>query len=75
MICLVCGGKVIALIDGTHTSLPLAEKDLPLALAGSIPTEFGELMNLQTLHLAYNILTGMPPFAHFTLLAIESTIC
>ena len=55
-----------------HTSLPLSEKDLPLALAGSIPTEFGELINLTDLYLSENNLTGKHPFAH---VANESTTC
>ncbi len=42
------------------TSLPLAEKDLPFALAGSIPTEFGELINLAYLGLEVNELSGTP---------------
>ncbi len=33
-------------------------------LAGSIPTEFGKLINLTGLDLADNKLSGTPPFAH-----------
>jgi hypothetical protein len=48
------------------TSQPLAEENLPLALAGSIPTEFGMLINLDQLCLGSNKLTGTgtPSFAH-----------
>ncbi len=42
------------------TSLPLAEKDLQFALAGSIPTEFGELISLTYLDLHGNNLSGAP---------------
>ncbi len=40
-------------------------------LAGSIPTEFGELINLTELYLHFNSLTGAPPFARFTLVCIR----
>jgi hypothetical protein len=42
------------------TSLPLALKKPSFALAGSIPTEFGELINLSNLHLEENKLSGTP---------------
>jgi hypothetical protein len=42
------------------TSLPLALKTSAFALAGSIPTEFGELINLTYLDLEGNRLSGMP---------------
>ena len=48
------------------TSLPLALKTSSVALAGSIPTEFGKLINVQTLYLYNNKLTGTPPFAQLT---------
>ena len=41
----------------------LCENDLPFALAGSIPTEFGQLINLTDLRLNSNKLTGTLPFA------------
>jgi Leucine-rich repeat (LRR) protein len=44
----------------------LTSKTSSFALAGSIPTEFGKLINVQTLYLYNNKLTGTPPFAHFT---------
>ncbi len=47
-------------------SLPLALKTSPFVLAGSIPTEFGRLINMQELYLTYNQLSGTHPFAHFT---------
>ncbi len=37
---------------------PFAEKDLPPALAGEIPREFGELVNMQHLYLNNNQLAG-----------------
>ncbi len=40
------------------TSLPLALKTSLSALAGSIPTEFGMLINMKTLALSLNRLTG-----------------
>jgi hypothetical protein len=43
-----------------YTSLPLALKTSSFALAGSIPTEFGELINLTTLRLQFNKLSGTP---------------
>jgi hypothetical protein len=43
----------------------IAEEDLPLALAGSIPTEFGKLIDLEKLWLYENQLTGKRPFANF----------
>jgi hypothetical protein len=46
------------------TSLPLALKTSLFALAGSIPTELGELINLTYLNLNINNLSGAPPFAH-----------
>ncbi len=42
------------------TSLPLALKTSSFALAGSIPTEFGELINLTRLDLYENELSGTP---------------
>jgi hypothetical protein len=48
------------------TSLPLALKTSSFALAGSIPTELGELINLNGLSLGDNELSGAPSFAHFT---------
>ena len=42
------------------TSLPLAYKPSSYALAGSIPTEFGELINLTDLDLSDNKLSGTP---------------
>jgi hypothetical protein len=39
--------------------------------AGSIPTEFGELINLNELWLQSNKLNGTPPFAHFTLFCTQ----
>ena len=42
------------------TSLPLALKTSSFALAGSIPTELGELINLTNLDLERNKLTGTP---------------
>jgi hypothetical protein len=45
---------------------PCAENN-SFALAGSIPTEFGKLMNLQTLDLSDNGLTGTHPFAYSAL--------
>jgi hypothetical protein len=42
------------------TSLPLALKTSSFALAGSIPAEFGELINLTDLDLQYNKLSGTP---------------
>ena len=42
------------------TSLPLALKTSSFALAGSIPTEFGKLINLIDLRLSNNNLTGTP---------------
>jgi hypothetical protein len=42
------------------TSLPLAVKTPSSALAGSIPTEFGELVNLNALYLQCNKLSGTP---------------
>jgi hypothetical protein len=36
------------------------KKDLALALAGSIPTEVGKLINMQKLYLYENQLTGTP---------------
>ncbi len=47
------------------TSLPLALQTSSFALAGSIRTEFGRLINMQNLYLSYNQLSGTPPFAHF----------
>ncbi len=41
----------------------LCENDLPFALAGSIPTEFGQLINLIDLRLYSNKLIGTLPFA------------
>jgi Leucine-rich repeat (LRR) protein len=46
------------------TSLPLALKTSLFALAGSIPTELGKLINMQNLDLRINQLSGTPPFAH-----------
>ena len=46
------------------TSLPLALKTSLFALAGSIPTELGELINLTDLYLNNNNLSGTAPFAH-----------
>jgi hypothetical protein len=46
------------------TSQPLASKTSSFALAGSIPTEFGELINLTGVQLCDNHLTGTPPFAY-----------
>ena len=42
------------------TSLPLALKTSSFALAGSMPTEFGELINLTYLDLRFNNLSGTP---------------
>ena len=42
------------------TSLPPALKTSSFALAGSIPTEFGELINLTYLDLEGNKLSGTP---------------
>ncbi len=42
------------------TSLPLALKASSCALAGSIPTEFGKLINMITLRLDDNKLSGTP---------------
>jgi hypothetical protein len=42
------------------TSLPLALKPSSFALAGSIPTEFGELINLTAIDLSDNKLSGTP---------------
>ena len=42
------------------TSLPLALKTSSFALAGSIPTEIGELINLTYLNLEENKLSGTP---------------
>jgi Leucine-rich repeat (LRR) protein len=42
------------------TSLPLALKTSSFALAGSIPTEFGKLINMKILYLDHNKLTGTP---------------
>jgi Leucine-rich repeat (LRR) protein len=42
------------------TSLPLAESGIPLALAGLIPTELGQLINLTSLDLSGNQLIGTP---------------
>ncbi len=41
-------------------SLPLAFKTFSSALAGSIPTEFGELINLTDLDLSDNEMSGTP---------------
>ncbi len=47
------------------TSLPLAAiKTSSSALAGSIPTEFGKLINMKQLRLGSDQLSGTPPFAH-----------
>jgi hypothetical protein len=46
----------------SYTSPPNAEVHLSLALAGSIPTELGELVNLTNLRLGINELTGTHPF-------------
>jgi hypothetical protein len=54
-----------------RTSLPLAKKDFRLALAGSIPTEFGELINLNFLSLCINYLTGTPLIAHLNLFCTQ----
>ncbi len=48
------------------TSLPLALKTSSFALAGSIPTQFGKLINMKHLYLDHNQLTGTHPFAHVT---------
>jgi hypothetical protein len=48
------------------TSLPLALKTSSFALAGSIPTQFGKLINMEFLHLNHNQLMGTHPFAHVT---------
>jgi hypothetical protein len=48
------------------TSLPLALPTSSFALAGSIPTEFGKLINMKELDFYSNQLTGTPPFAHTT---------
>jgi hypothetical protein len=45
------------------TSLPLALKTSFFALAGSLPTEFGKLINMKCLWLKSNKLSGTPPFA------------
>jgi hypothetical protein len=46
--------------------VPYAEKRPgPFAQAGSIPSEFGTLVNMTDLWLHNNKLTGTPPFAHF----------
>ena len=42
------------------TSLPLALKTSSFALAGSIPTEFGKLINMKYLWLHGNELSGTP---------------
>jgi hypothetical protein len=42
------------------TSLPLALKTSSFALAGSIPTEFGKLINMKNLWLNNNKLSGTP---------------
>jgi hypothetical protein len=41
------------------------------AVAGSIPTEFGELINLKFLALASNELAGTTAFAHFALFGTQ----
>ncbi len=43
-----------------YASLPLALKTSSYALAGSFPTEFGELINLTHLNLEGNKLSGTP---------------
>ena len=41
-----------------YTSLPLAEKDLPFALAGEIPRELCQCVKLTWLDLSHNQLAG-----------------
>ncbi len=53
------------------TSLPLAFTTSSFALAGSIPTEFGKLINVETLWLSDNKLRGTPPFAHVAWLVVR----
>jgi Leucine-rich repeat (LRR) protein len=52
--------NVLIIAERRYTSLPLAEQDPPLALAGSIPTEFGKLINMKILNLDSNQLAGTP---------------
>jgi hypothetical protein len=56
------------------TLQPPAENNLPLSLAGSIPTEFGQLINMQYLSLGNNQLIGTPPFAHLTQFCTRSRV-
>ncbi len=57
-----------------YTSLPLALRTPSFALAGPIPTEFGDLINLT--HLGSNDLTGTPRLLILPGLVVpESTTC
>ncbi len=56
-------------------SLPLALKTSSFALAGSIPKEFGKLINMKNLELQRNNLSGTPPSAHFTCLVARVYHC
>jgi hypothetical protein len=47
------------------TSQPLASKTSSFALAGSIPTEFGNLINKRHLYVDNDQLTGTAPIVHF----------
>jgi hypothetical protein len=50
-----------------RSSLPLADHTSEFNLAGSIPTEFGKLVNMAYLDLENNELTGKCPCAHLAL--------